>query len=116
MPPARLDICGRGRPFCRLDGQDVQPCRSAGDDANAAPAIDRRAACRAVGSGQCAYPRAIQQVFRTAIVPDQSDRTYRTLTHAQIVALATAYRPRRAREDTAMDCDDYIARVSGLAG
>lgn len=81
---------------------------------NAAPAIDR-AALPVVqwGPGNAPIHAAIQQAFRTAIVPDQSDRTYRALTHAQIVALATAYRPRRAREDTAMDCDDYTRGYLG---
>lgn len=81
---------------------------------NSAPAIDR-AALPVVqwGPGNAPIHSAIQQAFRTAIVPDQSDRTYRTLTHAQIVALATAYRPRRAREDTAMDCDDYTRGYLG---
>lgn len=65
------------------------------------------------GPGNAPIHSAIQQAFRTAIVPDQSDRTYRALTHAQIVALANAYRPRRAREDTVMDCDDYTRGYLG---
>ncbi len=81
---------------------------------NSAPAIDR-AALPVVqwGPGNAPIHSAIQQAFRTAIVPDQSDRTYRALTHAQIVALAGAYRPRRAREDTTMDCDDYTRGYLG---
>ena len=66
-----------------------------------------------MAQGQANVVPAIQQAFRTAIVPDQSDRTYRALTHAQIVALANAYRPRRAREDTVMDCDDYTRGYLG---
>ena len=81
---------------------------------NSAPAIDR-AALPVVqwGPGNAPIHSAIQQAFRTAIVPDQSDRIYRALTHAQIVALANAYRPRRAREDTTMDCDDYTRGYLG---
>ena len=95
-----------GKTFSASEVQAMTP--------NSAPAIDR-AALPVVqwGPGNAPIHSAIQQAFRTAIVPDQSDRTYRTLTHAQIVALATAYRPRRAREDTVMDCDDYTRGYLG---
>lgn len=102
--------------FVDLIGKTFSHAEVLGMTPNAAPAFNREAMPVVPWEPRNApIHSAIARDFKLPadLKIGQSDRTYRALTHAQIVQFAQAWTPRRAYKPTKMDCDKFTKGFIG---